>query len=150
MSAADMSARRESDDISRQTRSDLPRRSQSTQTDNEITNYDKAPNESFDEAPAESFDEVFLVFYGGDAYLFPKEHLGSIYKFAPSRSGTNEKPTTIQFKASHKWHPMSGGIDTYLQGCCLNHVRSGIGWGDWSNRPYLVVGAYKLDLHSWR
>jgi hypothetical protein len=51
---------------------------------------------------------------------------------------------SVKFK-NIEWHIMSGGEDTYLQGYCFQHGRSGFKYGLWEKYPITIIGSYKLD-----
>lgn len=53
---------------------------------------------------------------------------------------------TAQFKENLKWHPMSGGADTYIQSYCLMHARSSISYGECKNYSYNIIGIYKFEF----
>ena len=45
----------------------------------------------------------------------------------------------------YEWHPMSGGLDTYMQSYELNGFRSSISYGNWKNEPKNILGLYEYS-----
>lgn len=69
--------------------------------------------------------------------FIPEDDFNKMFEFKNSY--------VVKFKDNIKWHPMSGGDDTYLQSYCLNHARSDFRYGNLANKPMNIIGLYELD-----
>lgn len=74
--------------------------------------------------------------------LVPAEGFWDLFEKAPTAHKFS--PGTVCLRADYQWHSMSGGFDTYLQECAIDHARSGYhANGEWKE-PKLLMGTFFL------
>lgn len=70
--------------------------------------------------------------------LTPVDGFWNIFEEIPDQKGM------VRERAESTWHPMSGGLDTYLQGCSVSHCRSGLHAVGEFKHPIVIRGTYYL------
>ena len=88
-------------------------------------------------------EPCYLLTVGGyGACIVPVEGFWDIFEKHPNPH--KYSPGTVRSRKDYEWDPMSGGLDTYLQGWALDHARSGLhANGEWAV-PKLVKGTFYL------
>lgn len=86
-------------------------------------------------------------------YLLIHRHDPSCLTFVPERDFhtmflLDSKTNSVYDNGNYRWHPMSGGLDTYMQSYELNHARSNICLGNWLNQQKNIIGCYTYAGHK--
>jgi len=84
-------------------------------------------------------------------FIVPEEEFKDIFILKEDqRESRSIKSMTFVATPNPKYvfHSHSGGLDTYLQGCWLNHIRSWVHDGNWEKTPILIVGSYPFQFKS--
>src|ERR1700749_1173898 len=85
-------------------------------------------------------EKCYLLMEDGDLFFIPAEDFMKFFIL-------DEKTNTAYEDTNVEWNCMSGGLDTFMQGCWFQHARSSLRYGSWKDEQKTIVGVYRFSVN---